>query len=94
MASPLDQSYTDAVCDVVMGVSKMQQDKDTGNHKGCLGLVNVVLCHSEHSHLTLPALNFCSCCLYCKANYIPESRTLLSIVNVFKFSLCSYFHLF
>lgn len=79
---------------MVMGISKMHHCEDIGDEKGCLGLMNVGLCHSEHSPLTQTAFwNFCSCCLYCKANYIPESHTFLSIVNVFKFSLCSYFHL-
>lgn len=78
-----------------MGMCKMHQYKDTGDQKWHLRLVSVVLCHSEHSHLTLPAFwNFCPCCSYCKAHYIPESHTLLSVVNVFEFSLCSYFHLF
>lgn len=32
---------------VVMGISKMHQYKETGDRKGYLELVNVVLCHSE-----------------------------------------------
>ena len=70
--------HGDGVCvSMCMYMQNAPVLKDVWDQKRPLGLVKAVLCHSEHSHLMLPAFwNFCPYCLYCKA--VPESHTSCS----------------